>query len=34
MSAHLSTKKILMDPNVVRNFLDNNFFDPYYGTHP
>ena len=27
-------KMILMDPNLVRTFLGNNFFDPNYRAHP
>ena len=34
ISAHLSMKIILMDPNLVRTFFGNNFFYPYYGAHP
>ena len=34
ISAQLSMKITLMDPNLVRNFFDNNFFDPnYVGAH-
>ena len=25
---------ILEDPNIVRLFFGNNFFDPSYGAHP
>ena len=25
---------ILVDPNLVRTFLSNNFLDPNYGVHP
>ena len=25
---------ILVDPNLVRTFLGNNFFDPNYSAHP
>ena len=31
--AHLSTKIILVDPNLVRTFPGNNFFDRNYGAH-
>ena len=31
---HLSIKIILVDPNLVRTFLGNMFFDPNYGAHP
>ena len=34
ISAHLSMKIILVDPNLVRTFFGNNFFDPNYGAHP
>ena len=27
-------KIILVDPNLVRTFFGNNFFDPDYGGHP
>ena len=27
-------KIILVDPNLVRTFIGNNFFDPNYGAHP
>ena len=27
-------KIILVDPNLVRNFFRNNFFDPNYGANP
>ena len=27
-------KIILVDPNLVRTFFVNNFFDPSYGAHP
>ena len=27
-------KIILMDPNLVRGFFGNNFFDHNYGAHP
>ena len=33
-SAHISMKIILVDPNLVRTFFGNNFFDPNYGAHP
>ena len=33
-SAHLSMKIILVDPNSVRTFFGNRFFDPNYGAHP
>ena len=33
ISTHLSMKIILVDPNLVRTFFGNNFFDPNYGTH-
>ena len=26
-------KTILVDPNLVRTFFDNSFFDPNYGAH-
>ena len=32
--AHLSMKIILVDPNLVRSFFGNNFFDPNYSAHP
>ena len=32
-SAHLSMKIILVDPNLVQTFFDNNFCDPNYGVH-
>ena len=31
ISAHLSMKIVLVDPNLVRTFLGNNFFDPNFG---
>ena len=31
---HLSKKIILADPNLVRPFLGNIFFDHNYGAHP
>ena len=34
ISAHLSMKTILVDPNLVCTFFGNNFFDPNYGVHP
>ena len=34
ISAHLSMKIILVDPNLVRTYFGNNFFDPNYGMHP
>ena len=34
ISADLSTKIILVDPNLVRTFPGNNFFDRNYGAHP
>ena len=34
ISVHLSMKIILVDPNLVRTFFSNNFFDPNYGAHP
>ena len=34
ISAHLSMKIILVDPNLVRTFFGNNFFDPNHGAHP
>ena len=34
ISAHLSTKIILVDPNLVRTFPGNNFFERNYGAHP
>ena len=33
ISAHLSIKIILVDPNLVRIFSGNDFFDPNYGAH-
>ena len=34
ISAQLSMKITLMDPNLVRNLFGNNFFDPnYVGAH-
>ena len=33
ISAHLSMKIILVDPNLVRTFFGNNFFDLNYGAH-
>ena len=27
-------KTILVDPNLVRTFFGNNFFDHNYGAHP
>ena len=26
--------KNLVDPNLMRTFFGNNFFDPNYGAHP
>ena len=34
ISAHLSMKTILVNPNLVSTFFGNNFFDPNYGAHP
>ena len=34
ISVRLSMKTILVDPNLVQTFFDNNFFDPSYGAHP
>ena len=34
MSVSLSTKTILVDPNLVCTFVGNNFPDPDYGTQP
>ena len=34
ISAHLPMKIILADPNLVRTFFGNNFFDHNYGAHP
>ena len=34
VNVHLSMKIILVDPNLVRTFIGNNFFDPNYGAHP
>ena len=34
MSVSLSTKIILVDPNLVCTFVGNNFPDPDYGTQP
>ena len=34
ISAHLSVKIFFVDPNLVRTFFVNNFFDPNYGAHP
>ena len=34
ISAHLSMKIILMNPNLVPTFFGNNFFDPNYAVHP
>ena len=34
ISAHLSMKIILVDPNLVPTLFGNNFFDPNYGAHP
>ena len=34
ISEHLFMKIILVDPNLVRTFFGNNFFDPNYGAHP
>ena len=34
ISAHLSMKLILVDPNLVRTFFGNIFFDSNYGAHP
>ena len=31
---HMSMKIILVDPNLVRTFLGDNFLDPNYGAHP
>ena len=33
ISAHLSMKIILVDPNLVRTFFGDNFFDLNYGAH-
>ena len=33
ISAHLSMKIIFVDPDLVRTFFGNNFFDPNYGAH-
>ena len=33
ISAHLSMKITLMDPNLERTFFGNNFFDPNYDAH-
>ena len=33
ISAHLSIKIILVDPNLVGTFLGNNFLDPNYDAH-
>ena len=27
-------KMILVEPNLMRSFYDNNLFDPNYGAHP
>ena len=34
ISALLSMKIILVDPNLVCTLFGNNFFDPNYGAHP
>ena len=34
LSGHLSMKIILLDPNLVRTFFGNDFFDPNYGAGP
>ena len=34
ISAHLTLKIILAEPNLMRNFFSNNFSDPNYGAHP
>ena len=34
ISAHLSIKIILVDPNLVCTSSGNNFFNPNYGAHP
>ena len=34
ISAHLSLKIILVDPNLVHTFYGNNLFDFSYGVHP
>ena len=34
ISEHLFMKIILVDPNLVRTFFGNIFFDPNYGAHP
>ena len=34
ISAHLSMKIILVDPNLVLTFFANNFFDPNHSAHP
>ena len=34
ISAHLSMRTILVDPNLVRSFFGNDFFDPNYGVGP
>ena len=34
ITVDLSLKAILVDPNLVLTFFDNNFFDCYYGAHP
>ena len=33
ISAHLSMKIILVDPNLVHTFFGNSFFYPNYGAH-
>ena len=34
ISAHLSMKIILVDPNLVPTSFGNKFFDPNYDAHP
>ena len=34
MNGHLPIKIILGDPDLVRTFSGNKFFDPNYGAHP
>ena len=34
ITVHLSSKTILVDPNLVFTFFGNNSFDCYYGAHP
>ena len=33
ISAHLPMKKISVDPNLVRTFFSNIFFNPDHGAH-